>query len=147
MKYIHLFSLLLTFCCASQLGAQNLQLTDSAKDLGFEVYLMPGISPSGEKIFKFSFARLSTYKGHVSRDSIVLSSASGKMVNMLSPVKSSVASENSRSRIFALSAADVGLLKSEDIETMILFINGQRQSVPITKANATALKSLAKKHF
>ena len=147
MKHLQLFSLILTMIFTSQLSAQSIRIGEKEKGLGFDVFVMPGIGPEGDKIFKFSFAGLSAFNGHVSSDSVAFISSTGKNLNLFKPIKPAAGNTKVHSGTFALSAEEVALLKGSDLATLVLFINGERKNIDISAANAAAIKSVAQKNF
>ena len=129
MKNLKLVFALFLANLSNSIYAQSFRLTETKPYRGLEVFLMPGISPGGEKLFQFSFLKFKKLNDSIRVDSLILSASSGKQLTLSAPQKliSGKLAEKGKQwySSFSLNEAETDFVKNETVSEVDVQINNR----------------------
>ena len=151
MKFVKLVFLVIGILFSNKYFAQSIRLTEDSKKKRVEVFLKPGVSPQGSRLFQFSFIKFKKFNDKVRSDSLFLITTSGKSIELTNPVKDTSYQSNKYAKgwysSFKLSPEYIYIIKSEKITNLIIFVNNKRKIINISPSKSNEINNLVTTFF
>jgi hypothetical protein len=131
--------------------AQSIYLTEGAKKSRIDIFLMPGISPDGARLFQFSFIKFEKFNETINSHNVTLFTASDKILYLSNPVKDTSYQTSKFAKgwysSFVLSPTEIAILKSAKISRLVIEVNNKPRTINILPSKSIEIYNQVTKFF
>lgn len=151
MKYLKVSFVIVLIILSTNLYSQTIRLTDPKSYKGLHVFLMPGKSPEGEKLFQFSVTKFRKLNDNIRVDSLILNTLSGKHLTLSKPKKLVNGREMGVGKewfsSFSLDPNEISFISNETISDILLLVNNKEIKITFPDSARIELHDVVSAHF